>query len=86
MAVAGCGLHYFVLVPFGSFGVGANFSKAEKFKYLFYTAMKIHTIVPIVKKQNNFIFDSLVTKTCQMCFFCTVGYGIIAQTSLFNLY
>ena len=28
---------------------------------MFFTAMKIHTMVRIVKKQNNFIFSLLVT-------------------------
>ena len=28
---------------------------------MFFIAMKIHTMVRIVKKQNNFIFNSLVT-------------------------
>ena len=52
---------YFVSVRFGSFGVVANFSTAERFKYLFFTAMNIHTMARIVKKQNNFSFSSLVT-------------------------
>ena len=47
---AGCGLHYFVLVRFASFWVFANFSTAERFKYLFFTAMEIHTMARIVKK------------------------------------
>ena len=51
---AGCGLHYFVLACFGAFWVVANFSTAERFKYMFFTVMKISTIVGIVKKQNNF--------------------------------
>ena len=59
-----CGLHYFVSARFGSFWVVANFSTAERFKYLFSTAMKIHTIARIV----NFIFSSPVTVTCQICF------------------
>ena len=61
IAVAGCGLHYFFLALFGLFWVVVNFSGEEKFKYLFFTAMKNHTIKPIVKKQNNSIFSSLVT-------------------------
>ena len=61
IVVASCGLHYFVSARFGSFGVFASFSPAERFKYLFFTAMKIHTMARIVKKQNNFIFSSLVT-------------------------
>ena len=61
IAVAGCGLHYFVSPRFGSFRVVANFNTAEKLKYLFFTAMKIHAMVRMVKKQNNFIFSSLVT-------------------------
>ena len=60
--VAGCGLHYFVSARFGSFWVFANFRTAERFKYLFFTAMKIHTMGRIVKEQNNFSFSSLVTK------------------------
>ena len=59
--IAGCGLHYFLSACFGSSCVVANFSTAEKFRYLFFTAMKIHIIALIVKKQNNFIFSSLVT-------------------------
>ena len=37
MAVAGCGLHYFVSASFGSFRILANFRIAERFKYLFFT-------------------------------------------------
>ena len=48
--------------------------------------MKIHTMVRIVKKQKNFIFGSLATKTCQMCLTSTVGHGIVLQAPLFNLY
>ena len=58
---AGCGLHYFVSARFDAFWVVANFSTAERFKYLLFTAMKIHTIARTVKKQYNFIFSSLVT-------------------------
>ena len=88
IVVSGCGLHFFVSIGFGSFGFIANFSTAERSKNIFFTAMKIRTMARIVKKQNNFMlfFISLVTKTCQMCFSCTVGYGIIVITSLFNLY
>ena len=57
IVVAGCWLHYFVLARFGSFWVVANFSAAQKF----FTAIKIHTVAGIVKKQNNFIFSSLIT-------------------------
>ena len=60
IAVAGCGLHYFVSARFGSFWVVANFSTAEKFKYPFFTAMKIHAMVRIANTQNNFVFSSLV--------------------------
>ena len=63
-----------------------NFSSAERFKYLFFTAMKMHTMMRIVKKQNNFILSSLATQTCQMCSSCTVEYGAIVQAPLFNLY
>ena len=52
MAVAGCGLHYFVSAPFGSFLVAVNFSIAERFKYLLFTAMKINTTARIVKKKT----------------------------------
>ena len=48
--VGGCGLHYFVSTRFGSVWV-----TAQRFKYLFFTAMKIQTIVRTVKKQTNFI-------------------------------
>ena len=41
IVVAGCGLHYFVIARFGSFWAVANFSTAERFKYFFFTAMKI---------------------------------------------
>ena len=61
IVVAGCRLHYFVSVRFGLFGVVENLSTTERFKYLFFTAMKIHTMVRIVKKQKKFIFSSLVT-------------------------
>ena len=53
---------------------------------MFFTNIKVYTIVRIVKKQNNFIFILLVTQTCQMCLTSTVGYGVIVQTPLFNLY
>ena len=45
----------------GSFWVFGNFSAAERFKHLFFTAMKIHIMELIVKKQTNFTFSSLVT-------------------------
>ena len=61
IAVAGCGLNYFILAPFGLSWVVANFIAAKNFTYLFFTAMKIHTMACIVKKQNNFIFVWLVT-------------------------
>ena len=62
IVVAGCGLHNFVSARFGSFWVVANFSLAEVIKNIFFTAItKIHTIARIAKKQNNFIFSSLVT-------------------------
>ena len=51
----------------------------ERFKYLFFTAMKMHTMAHLVKKQNNFIFSSLVIKTCPMCFNTTIRYGIIVE-------
>ena len=38
-----------------------NVNAAERFKYLFFIAMKIHTIARVVGKQNDFIFSSLVT-------------------------
>ena len=60
-AVADCGLHYFFSAPFGSSYVIVNFSTVEKFKYLFFTVMKIRTIARIVQKQNNLVFSSLVT-------------------------
>ena len=53
IVVASCGLHYFVSAPFGSLSVFSNFSTAERFKYLFFTTMKIHTMVRIVKKQKK---------------------------------
>ena len=66
IVVTGCELHYFISVRF-SFWVVANFSTAERFKYLFFTAMKIHTMARTMKKQNNFIFSSLATLTFQRC-------------------
>ena len=86
IVVAACGLHYCVPARFVSFWVVANFSTAERFKYLFFKAMIIHTLARTVKKQNNFIFILLVTWTCQMCFTSTVRYGIMVQAPLFNLY
>ena len=56
IAVAGCELHYLVSARFGSFWVFANFSTAERFKCLFFTAMKSHTMARILKKQNKLIF------------------------------
>ena len=61
MAVPGCGSQYFISARFGLFLVVANFSIADRFKYLFFTAMKIHTMARIVKKESNFVFSSLVT-------------------------
>ena len=61
ITASGCELHYFVSARFISFWVVANFSTAERFKYLFFTAMKIHTMAHKVKKQSNFIFSSQVT-------------------------
>ena len=61
IVVAGCELYYFVSARIGSFQVFVNFSAVKRFKYLFLTAMKIHTKLRIVKKQNNFVFSSLVT-------------------------
>ena len=60
IVVAGCGLQYVVRARFGLFWVVVNFSKSIRYKYLFFAAMKIHTMVCIVKKQNNFIFSSLI--------------------------
>ena len=48
IAVASCGLHYFVSACFSSFSIFANFSilniliLVERFKYMFFIAMKIH--------------------------------------------
>ena len=61
IVVAGYGLHYFVPARFGLYGVVTNISNAKRFKYLFFIAMKINIAARIVKKQNNFIFSSLVT-------------------------
>ena len=61
IVVAGCGLHYFVSARFVSFWVFVSFSTTERLKYLFSTAMEIHTMTCTVKKQNNFIFRLLVT-------------------------
>ena len=63
ITVAGCGLHYFVLARFGSIWAVANFTIAERFKYLIFTAKKIRTMERIVKKQNNFIFSPLQPQT-----------------------
>ena len=41
------------LLRFGSF--------CSNFSYLFFIAVKIHTMARMVKKQNNFIFSSLIT-------------------------
>ena len=43
-------------------------------------------LVCTIKKQNNFIFSSQVTLTCQMWFTSIGGYVIIAQSPLFNSY
>ena len=53
IAIASCGLHYFVSPRFGSFWFFANFNTVERFKYLF--------MGRIVKKQTDFIFRLLVT-------------------------
>ena len=37
ITVAGCGSHYFRSARFGSFWVAANFSTAERFKYVFHS-------------------------------------------------
>ena len=84
IAVAGSGLHYFVLARFGLLWVVANFSTAERFKYLFFTAMaKIHTMACIVKKPFYF-FTSYINLPGMFLLHCR--YGIIVQASLFNLY
>ena len=62
-----------------------NFSTAEGFKYLVFTAMNFHTMARTVQQQN-FSFCSVVAKTCKMCFTSIAGYGIIVQALLFNLY
>ena len=49
IVVAGCGFHYFVSAYFGSFCVVNNVSAAERFKYLFFTAIKIRGMVRAVK-------------------------------------
>ena len=61
IVVAGCELYYFVSACFGLFWVFGNFSPADRFKYLFFTVIKIHIMACIVKKQKNFIFSSLLT-------------------------
>ena len=53
IVAGGCGLHYSISARFGSFWVFANFITAERFKYLFFTGMKIHIIAHIVKKQRT---------------------------------
>ena len=55
------------------------------FDFPTFAVMKIHTMRRIVTKQINFIFSSLDTKTCQMCFSSTVGYVIIVQVPLFSI-
>ena len=75
-----------LLVPFESLRIVKTFSEDEKCKYLFFTATRIHTIAPIVKKRNSSIFSSLVTQTCKLCFSSTVRNGKILQASLFNLH
>ena len=42
-----------LVVVLGSFWVVASFSTAERFKCLLFTTVKIHTMVRIIKKQNN---------------------------------
>ena len=90
IVVAGCELHYLVLARFGSFRVVANFSTTERFKYLFFTSMKIDAMVRIVKKQKNFIFSSLVTcvspllsgmNNCP----CTIIWFVL-KSSLYDIY
>ena len=71
-----------VLVHFGSLEI---LVQPKDLNICFSTAMKIHTMARIVKKENNFIFSSRITKTCQTCVSSTVGNGIIVQASLFNL-
>ena len=87
IVVAGSGLHYFVSARFGSFWVFANFSTAERFKYLFHSyEISYHGVYSKETNQTTlFIFSSLVTWTCQMYFTSTVGHGIIAQAPLFVL-
>ena len=51
IVVANCGLHYFVSARFDSFSVFANLSTAKRFKYLFYTAMKVHIMGCIVRNK-----------------------------------
>ena len=54
IAVAGYGFHYFVSARFATLKAVANFSTAERFKYLFFAAINVHTMSRIVKKQNNY--------------------------------
>ena len=58
LVVGGVTTIQLVLGHFESF---INFSTTERFKYLLSTAMKIHIMGRIVKKQIKFVFSSLVT-------------------------
>ena len=68
IAVAGCGMHYFVSA------VLVHFELLQISLQVLFTAMKIHTMARIVKKKP----------LKMMCFSSTVGYGIIVQESLFK--
>ena len=50
-SLTGCRLYYLFLACFGSFCVVNNFSAAEIFKYLFFTAMKNQGAYSKEKKQ-----------------------------------
>ena len=68
IAVASCGMHYFVSA------VLVHVELLRISLQVLFTAMKIHTMARIVKKKP----------LKMMCFSSTVGYGIIVQESLFK--
>ena len=61
VVVTGCGFDYFVPFGFVLFWVVRSLNTPERLKYLLFTALKIHTMAYIVKKQNSFIFGLPVT-------------------------
>ena len=62
MAAAGCGLRYLFRLVLVRFKLLRILIQSID-KYLFSIPMKIHTMVLKIKKENNFIFSALQSRT-----------------------